>query len=78
VWLGLGPARLRAGRELAERLGETVATNGLREYYQPYTGAGMGAIDFGWPSLVMELLEPDPSAARSYLDATAAQPPTAR
>lgn len=55
-----------------------MATNGLGEYYQPYTGAGMGAIDFGWPSLVMELLEPDPSAARSYLDATAAQPPTAR
>jgi hypothetical protein len=28
----------------------------------------MGAIDFAWSSLVLELLEPDPAAPRSYLD----------
>jgi len=63
VWLGLvrfgyrGPAA-----QLAGRLGATVASQGLREYYQPYTGAGMGAVDFAWSSLVLELLDPDPGA----------------
>lgn len=68
VWLGLVRLGYEQPAELvAQRLGSTVAAHGLREYYQPYTGAGMGAIDFGWSSLIMELLEPDPSAASSYL-----------
>ena len=29
---------------------------GLREYYDPRTGAGMGARDFAWSTLVLELL----------------------
>jgi hypothetical protein len=29
----------------------------------------MGAVDFAWSSLAMELLEPDPRAAVSYLEA---------
>jgi mannosylglycerate hydrolase MGH1-like protein len=68
-WLGL----VRLGYEqpalhLAERLGATVATDGLREYYNPRTGAGMGAVDFGWSSLVLEMVDPDLEAARtSYL-----------
>jgi hypothetical protein len=69
VWLGL--VRLgyeEPARQLADRLGSTVAARGLREYYEPYTGDGMGAIDFAWSSLVLELLEPDPAAPRSYLD----------
>ncbi len=69
IWLGL----VRLGYEqpaahLAARLGAAVAAEGLREYYQPYTGRGMGAVDFGWSTLILEMLEPDPSAARSYLD----------
>ncbi len=68
VWLGL--ARLgyqaRAG-ELAQRLGATVIFEGLREYYDPYTGDGMGAVDFGWSSLVLELVDPDPRAQGSYV-----------
>jgi hypothetical protein len=72
VWLGL----VRLGYEqpaeiLAQRLGATIAAQGLREYYQPFTGAGMGAVDFGWSSLILELLEPDPSAATSYLPLSA-------
>jgi hypothetical protein len=72
VWLGL----VRLGYEqpaevLAQRLRATVAAQGLREYYQPFTGAGMGAIDFGWSSLILELLEPDPRAKTSYLDESA-------
>ena len=44
-----------------------VMRSGLREYYNPFTGAGMGATAFGWSTLVMELVEPDPSAESSYL-----------
>jgi hypothetical protein len=74
VWLGL----LRLGYagqadELAERVAKAVETAGLREYYDPYTGEGMGATDFAWSTLVMELADPDPRAHRSYL---AADPPS--
>jgi hypothetical protein len=50
---------------------EAVASAGLREYYHPYTGRGMGAVDFAWSTLVLELLEPDPLAASSYLNGRA-------
>lgn len=68
VWLGL----VRLGydehaQELASRVCATVHAEGLREYYHPRTGEGMGAVDFGWSTLVMELIEPDPRARRSYL-----------
>jgi hypothetical protein len=68
VWLGL--RRLgyhEQANELARRIIETVAREGLREYYNPRSGAGMGAIDFAWSSLVCELIEPDPRAERSYV-----------
>ena len=68
VWLGL----LRLGyeeqaRELATRVSAVIPRERLREYYNPYSGEGLGAIDFAWSSLVMELHEPDPRAASSYL-----------
>jgi glycogen debranching enzyme len=69
VWLGL----TRLGYDehadaLAGRIAAAVIANGLREYYHPYTGRGMGAADFGWSSLVMEMLAADPrAAATSYL-----------
>jgi hypothetical protein len=68
VWLGL----VRLGydehaAELAARVGGAVVREGLREYYHPFTGRGMGAVDFGWSTLVMEIADPDPSAASSYL-----------
>jgi hypothetical protein len=65
-WLGL--VRLgynEPAAQLARRLGSAVAAAGLREYYDPRTGAGMGARDFGWSSLVLEMLEPDLAAART-------------
>jgi hypothetical protein len=68
VWLGL--SRLgyaEQANQLAERLGASVAREGLREYYEPYLGTGMGATNFGWSSLVLELLDPDPRAPLSYL-----------
>ncbi len=68
VWLGL----LRLGyeseaAELANRIMNTVAREGLREYYHPITGRGMGATGFAWSGLVAELAEPDPAAGASYL-----------
>jgi hypothetical protein len=68
VWLGL----VRLGYEepadlLAGQLAAAIAREGLREYYNPHTGAGMGATEFAWSSLVMELVQPDAAAARSYL-----------
>jgi hypothetical protein len=68
VWLGL--VRLGYDEEasvLAGRLAGTIRTEGLREYYDPYTGRGMGATDFAWSTLALEVVEPDPSAASSYL-----------
>lgn len=69
LWLGL--VRLGyddAAAELASRLGRAVAAAGLREYYDPYTGRGMGATHFSWSALVMELVDPDPAARASHLD----------
>jgi hypothetical protein len=55
------------GAELGRRLGEAVAGAGLREYYDPFAGAGMGATNFTWSALVLELLDPDARAASSYI-----------
>jgi hypothetical protein len=68
LWLGL----VRLGYDeqadaLRTRMARTVATAGLREYYDPYDGHGMGARDFAWSALVMELLQPDPRSRSSYL-----------
>jgi hypothetical protein len=68
LWLGL----MRLGYDehataLSKRVGAAVAKSGLREYYDPYDGRGMGAVDFGWSTLVLEMLEPDPRARSSYL-----------
>ena len=69
LWLGL--VRLgyeQEARELARRVAGAVTGAGLREYYDPFTGRGMGAEDFSWSSLVMELVDPDPLAASSHID----------
>ncbi len=68
LWLGL--VRLgyaEAAGELARRLVPAIDRGSLREYYDPYTAAGMGASGFAWSALAMELAEPDPAAARSHL-----------
>ena len=54
--------RLGYARE-AERLAAgviaAVAREGLREYYDPRTGKGLGAEDFAWSALAAELADPD-------------------
>jgi hypothetical protein len=57
----------RRGRDdladaMAARLVAVVAREGFREYYEARTGAGMGAHDFGWSTLLWELADPRPPA----------------
>ncbi|MFN8159534.1 MAG: hypothetical protein U0R52_00600 [Solirubrobacterales bacterium] len=68
AWIGL----LRLGfaeqaEHLVADLTGAVKREGLREYYDPRDGTGMGARDFAWSALIAELADPDPAAARSYL-----------
>jgi GH15 family glucan-1,4-alpha-glucosidase len=68
VWLGM---RRLGYLDEAERLADGViaaaAREGLREYYDPRTGKGLGAKDFAWSALVAELANPDDSGLTSYL-----------
>ncbi len=69
LWMGL----LRLGytdeaRRMAAQIAAVVEREGLREFYEPFTGEGLGAVDFGWSTLAAELADPDPRAAGSYLD----------
>jgi hypothetical protein len=67
VWLGLVRLGYTQAEHLAARMATAVRNSGLREYYEPQTGAGMGAHDFALSALVLELVEPDCLAASSYL-----------
>jgi hypothetical protein len=59
AWLGLRRLGYEAeAAEMAQRLAAVVLREGLREYYHPRTGAGMGAVDFGWTALALEMAEP--------------------
>ncbi len=75
LWLGL--VRLgydEEAEQLAEHLGAVVLRQGLREYYHPRTGAGMGAVDFAWSTLILELARREPGARESYLQPTGQTP----
>ncbi len=68
VWLGMRRLGYVAeAKRLAGGLIATVRREGLREYYDPHTGAGMGARDFAWSALIAELENPAAGAAPSYL-----------
>ena len=59
LWRGI----VRRGYEeqavtLARALTDTVVREGLREFYDPHDGRGMGAHDFAWSALALELLDP--------------------
>jgi hypothetical protein len=70
VWMGLSRLGYTAqAQHLSERVGGVVAAEGLREYYDPFDGRGMGERGFAWSSLVLEMLEPDARAAWSFVDA---------
>jgi hypothetical protein len=62
-FVALGLRRLGLDDEadrMAERLLAVVAREGFREYYEARSGAGMGAHDFGWSTLLWELADPGP------------------
>jgi hypothetical protein len=70
IWLGL--VRLGYADEaatLAQGIQSAVLKSGLREFYDPQDGRGMGARSFAWSTLALELLEPDPDARNSHLGA---------
>ena len=60
LWIGLLRLGYRAeADEMAARLLPVVAHEGLREYYDPRTGEGLGAREFAWSALILELTDPD-------------------
>jgi hypothetical protein len=68
AWLGLRRLGYEdEARRLADNLIATVEREGLREYYNPHTGKGLGAKDFAWSALIAELADPDEAAKASYL-----------
>ena len=68
VWLGMRRLGYEAeAKRLADGLIGAVEREGLREYYDPRTGKGLGAKDFAWSALIAEMADPDPAAANSYL-----------
>jgi hypothetical protein len=55
-WLGMRRLGYDAeAAELQRRLTATILRSGLREYYDPFTGRGMGAREFAWSTLILEM-----------------------
>ena len=73
AWLmSLGLLRLgydEHAHVLARGVERAVLGSGLREFYDPFDGAGMGARNFAWSALALEMLEPAAPARTSYLPA---------
>jgi glycogen debranching enzyme len=42
-------------RHIADRSLELIGLSGFREYYNPETGEGNGAVDFGWSTIVLDI-----------------------
>jgi len=59
LWLGLRRLGYEAeAQHMAAGLGGAIAREGLREYYDPRSGTGLGARDFAWSTLIAEMLDP--------------------
>ncbi|CAN5578334.1 trehalase family glycosidase [soil metagenome] len=68
LWMGLKRLGYHEQAELMSRsLCSTYAREGSREFYEPFTGEGLGAKEFGWSALIAELADPDPAAGASHL-----------
>jgi hypothetical protein len=64
IWRGL--VRLGYGEHaarIAAAITETVAREGMREFYSPFDGRGMGARDFASSALALDLLDPGNASA---------------
>ena len=40
---------------IVARSHECIEKSGFREYYHPYTAEGLGARDFGWSTLILDM-----------------------
>ena len=56
-----------ASASMAAHIARAVGGAGLREYYDPFSGTGMGAEDFSWSAVVLDMVDPDPEACRSHI-----------
>ena len=76
VWIGLVAPRLPRPALSSSPIASAPWSlrEGLREYYHPRTGSGMGAVDFAWSTLVLELAGRDPRAHSSYLSSLVRPP----
>jgi glycogen debranching enzyme len=64
IWRGLVRlGRTEAAAKISRAITETVAREGLREFYDPHDGRGMGAEDFAWSALALELAAEGNAAA---------------
>ncbi len=61
AWLLVPPLRAlgyaRHADHVVSSLAAAAARDGLREYYDPLTGQGLGARDFGWSTLLLDLVD---------------------
>jgi hypothetical protein len=64
VWLGMRRLGYQAEADhLAAGVIGAVVRSGLREYYDPRDGTGLGAREFAWSALIAELADPDPRSS---------------
>ncbi len=47
----------QAAEHIVEKICEMIRLSGFREQYNPFTGEGYGAKNFGWSTLIVDLLE---------------------
>jgi hypothetical protein len=65
LWLGLRRLGYQdEAQGMAAALAAAVNREGQREYYNPRTGEGLGARDFAWTSLAVEMTDPDLAIGR--------------
>ena len=50
-----GHGYLELAETIVAKTHEAVEKSGFREYYHPYTGEGLGARDFGWTTLILDM-----------------------
>jgi hypothetical protein len=68
VWLGVRRlGYIDVASTLATAICAVVEREGPREFYDPHTGSGMGAHEFAWSTLALEMEQPEPTVDRSYL-----------
>ena len=62
AWLLVPPLRAlgyeRQADHVVSSLARAAQAGGLREYYDPLTGQGLGARGFGWSTLLLDLVGP--------------------